>query len=211
MNFHSTIPETSSNEEDIPKAGVSDQIDRRQDTDQTSTNTHFETAVSQFPDSIQHNTPSNKVDLSCPPALTTLTSQKRNRLTEIAAEPSPRKSQSQSQSQPSFNVSQALEVEKELQVGLSPGPSHIFSNELAVHRTNIVLCSSGDSQKENEVSHNVTSERLRSPQSHRDSESPITDTGVFESTAKSAETPAIYSSMNRKRSIQLSSALRESV
>lgn len=211
LNFHSTIPETSSNEEDIPKAGVSDQIDRRQDTDQTSTNTHFETAVSQFPDSIQHNTPSNKVDLSCPPALTTLTSQKRNRLTEIAAEPSPRKSQSQSQSQPSFNVSQALEVEKELQVGLSPGPSHIFSNELAVHRTNIVLCSSGDSQKENEVSHNVTSERLRSPQSHRDSESPITDTGVFESTAKSAETPAIYSSMNRKRSIQLSSALRESV
>lgn len=210
LNFHSTIPETSSNEEDTPETGVSGQIGRRQETDETSTNTHFETAASQFPDSIQDITSSNKVDLRCPPALTTLSPHKRNRMTEIAAEPSPRKSQSQSQSQPSFNVSQALEVEKELQVGLSPGLNHIFPDELAVNRTNVVLCSSGDSQKENQESHNVTSERLRSSPSHHDSESPIADTDVFERTAKSAETPAIHSSRSRKLSTRLSSALRES-
>lgn len=206
-NFNSTMPETSSNEEAIPTAEGSGQVVGPQDTDETSTNTHFETAVSDVPISASNDIPSQERKPGSSPVNTTPTSHKRNRMNEIAAESSPRKSQSQSQS---FNASQALQMEIEFQNEPSIKSGHMLPDGLAANHTKDAPKSFGNTQKENEVSHDIINHGLPTSPPHHDSGCPTLEPENLRSTSKPVEAPLIHSVRVRKPSARALSAGKES-
>lgn len=203
-NLRSTIPETSSNEQDIQNNPT--QIEGRQNDSKSSTHIHFETAVSHFPAPTSEKSYANEVGLSSPPIITTPPGRKRKRLTEIATEPSPQKSDSQS----SFNASQALRFDTEFQVGPDIGTSQLLLDKLSQKRKSVVICSSRESQKENEAFHLGTGEPSQPPTSHDLATALTTGTNGLESNQKPAQQRATYSRRDRKPSSKSLSALRES-
>ncbi|KAK5058811.1 hypothetical protein LTR84_011075 [Exophiala bonariae] len=207
-NFNSTIPETSSNEEDIRENP--DQNIGPHNTEETSTNTHFETAVSHVPISVNNEIPSSSSNPCSSPLNTTSVAHKRKRMNEIAAEHSPRKSQSQSQS---FNASQALQIETELQDDHSLELSHVLSDGIAINLTSVAGSSPRNKQKEIEVPHDILNRRLLKSPSHHDSSSPLSEPPSelddSDSLNKPVATPLLPSARIRKPSARALSALKD--
>jgi hypothetical protein len=202
-NLCSTIPETSSNEQDIQNNPA--QMEGLQNPSESSTHNHFETAVSHLPASTNDKHPLNEVGLSSPPIITTPPGHKRKRLAEIASEPSPQKSQSQS----SFNASEALRFDMEIQVGPDISTSQLLSDKFSQKRRSVAKCSSRESQKENEAFHHRADEPSQPTASNDLAASTTIEMNGLEPNEKSAEQRATYSRRDRKPSSKSLSALRE--
>lgn len=110
----STIPETSSNEQQVP-ASRSASDDKRGDPESTS-RVDFETAQSHIPTPTAHVERPNAIETSTPLVTDTTPTRKRRRMAEIAAEPSPLKSQL------SFNANDALQLDPAFQSPERRGP-----------------------------------------------------------------------------------------
>lgn len=109
----STIPETSSNEQQPSSKAVTGQDDEAQKAGDESSRGQFETAQSRLPSSTEMAVDQPGAGhLSVPSTKVTPTSRKRKRMSDIAAEPSPLKSQV------SFNAAEVLQLEADFQ---SPG------------------------------------------------------------------------------------------
>lgn len=120
-----TIPETSSNEEQVQNGkGTVSSSDKHENTDVDS-RAEFETAQSHLQPSTTVINQPNTVELSSPPIVSTPPGRRRQRIAEITAEPSPLKSQV------SFNASEALRLDANFQspVRRSPLPQEIAVNE----------------------------------------------------------------------------------
>lgn len=204
-NPHGTIPETSSNEQDIQNN--SSHIKERQNPSEGSTHNQFETAESHLPPSTNDKQPSNEVDLSSPPIDTTAPGQKRKRLTEIAAEPSPQKSQSQF----SFNANEALQLDMDLEVGSEISTGHLLPDNPSLKRRGVVISSSGESQKENVVSYSRVDEPSQTPPSRKFAGSATTELDGPESIKELTQQRTGYSRRDRKPSSKSLSALRENL
>ncbi|KAK5191635.1 radiation sensitive protein rad9 [Exophiala xenobiotica] len=99
----STIPETSSNEHQVPASRAASD-DKAGDPESTS-RVDFETAKSHIPTSTANMDQPNAIETSTPLVTNSTPTRKRRRMAEIAAEPSPLKSQL------SFNASDALQLD----------------------------------------------------------------------------------------------------
>ncbi|KAI1615567.1 DNA repair protein RAD9 [Exophiala viscosa] len=108
----STIPETSSNEQQSSSKATTVHHDEGHRPGEDSSRSRFETARSRIPSSTEALDRQAAVDPSVPPESSTPTTRKRQRMLDIAAEPSPLKSQV------SFNATEALQVDADFQ---SPG------------------------------------------------------------------------------------------
>ncbi|KIX09854.1 uncharacterized protein Z518_00935 [Rhinocladiella mackenziei CBS 650.93] len=109
--LHSTIPETSSNEEGQNGNSLGNSKTKQQTLDSRG---EFEIAQTRLPTGANSDRPS-VVGLSSPPVITTPPGRRRKRMAEIAAEPSPFKSQ------PSFNASEALQFDPDFQSPFKDG------------------------------------------------------------------------------------------